>query len=110
VRRKKSGGGLRLYKSYMFRDKDPIIDALRTAMADDGATYSEIHDRSGVSTVTQRNWFKGETRRPQFATVAAFARACGKEGVMFGPDGAPRLVGRQRPHLRVVSGGGKRRA
>ena len=34
---------------------------------------------SGVSTTTLRNWFHGATRRPQFCTVNAVARALGKE-------------------------------
>jgi hypothetical protein len=87
---------LKLYKSYMFKDKDPIIDAMRTAFADSGDTYSKASELSGVSGTTMSNWFKGKTRRPQFATVAAFCTSQGKHGIIFGKDG-PRLVGRNVP-------------
>lgn len=98
-------GALRLYKSYMFRDRDPIIDALRTAWADSGDSYAKVSERSSVTAGTMRNWFKGTTKRPQFATVAAFAIACGKHGIVFGSDGHPRLVGRVIPaEQRAVTG------
>jgi len=65
------------YKSYNFTDKDPIIDELRTVIQDSGATYKQIHEDSGVSTQTLSNWFSGETRRPQAASLNAVARALG---------------------------------
>jgi len=108
---KKRGGGLHLYKTYMFRDKDPIIDVMRTAWEDEGETFAELNRRSNISTTTMRNWFGGVTRRPQFATVAAFVRGCGMEGISFTTDGSPRLLGRKRPpQLRVIIGGKKKRA
>ena len=98
-------GSLHLYKSYMFKDKDPIIDALRTAWEDSGDTYTRVSELSSVATGTMRNWFKGSTKRPQFATVAAFAIAVGKHGIVFGRDGHPRLVGRAVPsEQRAVTG------
>jgi hypothetical protein len=42
----KKSGSLRLYKSYMFRDKDPVIDTLRTMTA--GKKLSSISADSGV--------------------------------------------------------------
>lgn len=72
---------VKLYKTYVFRDKDPIIDHLRTAIKDDGRRRSEIADGSGVSANTLTNWFEGTTRRPQFATVAAVARCMGPRGI-----------------------------
>ena len=71
----------KLYKTYVFRDKDPVIDHLRTAVKDDGRKRSQLAQDSGVSAATLSNWFEGTTRRPQFATVAAVARACGPKGV-----------------------------
>jgi len=63
---------LKLYKSYMFVDrKDPIIDKVRTAMQDRGADYETVAADSDVSITTLRNWFEGDTCRPQYATVAA---------------------------------------
>lgn len=71
-------GYLRPYKSYVFRAKDPIIDTVRTITQDSGLTFKQIHEKSGVSTSTLYNWFHGRTRRPQFCTVEATGRACGK--------------------------------
>jgi hypothetical protein len=69
---------LRPYKTYLFRDKDPVVDIMRTIVQDSGDSYQTIRDNSGVSTGTLRNWFYGATRRPQFATVQAVARALGQ--------------------------------
>ena len=76
--KRKTVRGFIPYKSYLFRDKDPVIDQVRTAVEDSGMTFKEIHDASDVSTSTVYNWFYGNTRRPQFATVEAVARACGQ--------------------------------
>lgn len=70
---------VRMYRTYMFKDKDPVIDHLRTAM--NGHKWSKVSTDSGVSVGTLSNWFVGETKRPQFATVAAVARSLGPEGV-----------------------------
>ena len=66
-----------LYRSYSFVDKDPVIDKVRTIVKDEGLKYSEIHVISGVSTTTLHNWFDGETRKPQYATIAAVVGALG---------------------------------
>ena len=71
------GGGLKLYKSYSFKDKDPIIDKLRTVIQDESASYKEITEASGVSGTTLYNWFSGTTLRPQFASIMAVTRALG---------------------------------
>ncbi len=76
---KYSPNNYKLYLSYNFHDKDPIIDKLRTVVKDSGDTYKEIHELSGVTIGTLRNWFSGPTRRPQFATLNAVARALGYE-------------------------------
>ena len=65
------------YKSYNFTEKDPIIDELRTVVQGSGHTYRQISEDSGVSTQTLSNWFAGETRRPQAASLNAVARALG---------------------------------
>jgi transcriptional regulator with XRE-family HTH domain len=65
------------YKSYSFINKDPIIDEIRTIYQDSGYTYKQIHEGSGVTTSTLTNWFSGDTRRPQAATVNAVLRAMG---------------------------------
>lgn len=73
----KGGGSLKLYKSYSFKDKDPVIDRLRTIIQDEGTTYATIHEDSGVSVTTLYNWFSGTTLRPQYASVMAVVRAMG---------------------------------
>lgn len=67
---------LRHYRSYMFKDKDPAIDIVRKIVPSNG-TYMHIAEKSGVSQSTMRNWFRGKTKRPQFATLQAVARAMG---------------------------------
>ena len=93
--RKKNGsdrGALKTYKSYNFRDKDPIIDVLRTARSDAGLSIQDASISSDVSQTTIRNWEMGQTRRPQFATVVAVARVYGATGITFNSSGHPSLV------------------
>ncbi len=68
---------LKLYKSYSFKDKDPIIDRVRTMIADEGISYGDLSLQSGVSVTTFYQWFHGKTLRPQFATVMATVRSMG---------------------------------
>lgn len=71
------------YKSYNFVDKDPIIDEIRSIYQDSGANYKWISERSGVAPATPTNWFSGETKRPQAATINAVLRSLGyKLGVV----------------------------
>jgi transcriptional regulator with XRE-family HTH domain len=70
-----------LYKTYSFKDKDPVIDRLRTMIQKEGLTYSEIAELSGVSVQTMYNWFDGAVRKPQYATVCAVAGALGYKQV-----------------------------
>jgi len=69
--------GLRLYRSYNFRDKDPVIDRIRTIVQDEGLKYKDIERLSSVKAQTLTNWFEGETKRPQYATIAAVTSALG---------------------------------
>lgn len=70
-------GVLRLYRSYSFVNKDPAIDKLRTVVSDEGINEAQLHVLSGVSQTTFAGWFRGDTRRPQHATLAAAAAALG---------------------------------
>jgi transcriptional regulator with XRE-family HTH domain len=70
-------GILHLYRSYSFTSKDPVIDRIRTIVQDEGLSYKDIHIISGVSTTTMHNWFEGETKRPQYATIAAVTSSLG---------------------------------
>jgi hypothetical protein len=65
------------YKSYSFQDKDPMIDQVRTIIADSHMNRKGIADASGVTVHTIRNWLDGATRKPQAATFNAVLRACG---------------------------------
>ena len=79
--------GIITYKTYAFKDKDPVIDKLRTLVQDEAkkskTTEKEVCHKvcldSGMSETTPDNWFNGDTRRPQHATVMAFAGALGYE-------------------------------
>lgn len=73
----RKNGALKLYSSYNFVDKDPVIDKMRTMVKREGLRYGEISALSGVSASTMTNWFDGKTRRPQYATVMAVIRALG---------------------------------
>jgi hypothetical protein len=75
------------YKSYLFVDKDPVIDALRTNVSEAKIKYSQLSEDSGVSATTISNWFGGRTRRPQFCTVMAVTRALGKKGIAVNRSG-----------------------
>jgi DNA-binding phage protein len=97
-------GFIKSYKSYVFRDKDPVIDRVRTAVEDSGQKYKSVSAGSGVSTTTLYSWFRGKTRRPQYATVMAVLRAVGKDLVIVDRS-AVRRGSQRRAALRVVSGG-----
>ena len=71
--------GMKFYKSYSFKDKDPVIDILKTAIKDTGLSLDDTSERSGVSRTTLDNWFYGSTRRPQHATIMAVTRAIGHD-------------------------------
>lgn len=74
---KGTGGALKLYKSYSFVSKDPVIDKIRTIINKEGVSYRDIVTDSGVSYTTLHNWFDGQTRRPQYATIMAVIRSMG---------------------------------
>ena len=85
-------GVLRTYKSYLFREKDPVIDSLRTVVSDSRMKYSKISEESNVSATTLSNWFGGTTKRPQHCTIAAVAKACGKKGIRWDSGGKPKFI------------------
>ncbi len=80
-----------VYRSYNFKNFDPVIDKVRTIVEDSGQTYKRVSEDSGVSRTTLGNWFNGKTRRPQFATVNAVARALGSEFRLM-PIGAAKMA------------------
>jgi DNA-binding phage protein len=78
---KGNGGSLKLYTSYNFVDKDPVIDRMRTLVKREGLSYGEISGKSGVASSTMHSWFDGKTKRPQYATVMAVVHALGYRSV-----------------------------
>lgn len=80
-------GSLRLYKSYNFVDKDPVIDRLRGAVQDSGKSFADIEGDGGPSATTLYNWFNGKTKRPQFSTIAACMYGVGGKVALVMPDG-----------------------
>lgn len=66
-----------LYKTYLFKDKDPVIHEVEDTMKREGFTIARIEALSGVTANTMRNWFYGATKRPNNATVQAVMRAMG---------------------------------
>ena len=93
---------MNFYKSYTFKDKDPVIDDIRGLIdGHDNKHYEQVHADSGVSVSTLRNWFHGGTLRPQFATIKAVARAIGGDVVVVAP-GMPGYDQIQRARKRMV--------
>lgn len=88
-----------LYKTYSFKNKDPIIDLLRTALRDSGKSYWDVQRETNVSASCLWNWFEGETKRPSFAAVKAVAECLGCELELKFPGHRA-----NRPKLRVVGG------
>ena len=79
-------GRLRLYKSYMFTTKDPVIYELKTIIQDvygrtDHKALKQIETDGGPSITCMDGWFKGDTRRPQSASIEAAGRALGYKRV-----------------------------
>lgn len=94
--------GRGIYPSYFFKDHDPIIDYVRTAMAATGTTPASLVAARACSTSTARNWGLGrkqdvKVRRPSFATVASVLRSMGRRHIDL--DG---LVTDVKPRLRLV--------
>jgi hypothetical protein len=78
---------IKIYKTYHFKDQDPIVAKLRTVVKDEaesrGISVKQMAntacDLSGVAKGTKNNWYSQKTKRPQFATLNAFARAIDRE-------------------------------
>lgn len=83
---------LRVYKSYVFRDKDPVIDEFRTMVE---KTYGEanrkalhsIRDGGGPSVAAMAGWLFGKTKRPQNPTMEAAGRSMGFKRVWVKMNG-----------------------
>lgn len=85
---------LKLYKSYNFVDKDPIIyeigDLIRLRY--NFMDYATVHAESGVAISTLKKWFHGKTQRPQHATVEAVIRGLGFQRKITDPTNEGNVV------------------
>jgi len=96
-----------LYKTYAFKNKDPVIDLLRTALqfeADaQGIKFSAVMKQvalsSGVNPSTLYNWFFGATISPRYCCVAAVANSV---RVLIYIGGNKAAMANRRPQLRLV--------
>lgn len=70
---------LRLHRTYRFRDKDPVIDEIRTLVKDEGLMkkLNIVSQLSGVATSTLDNWFDGDTVSPINRTIMAVTTSLG---------------------------------
>jgi len=81
------GPRMPIYKSYVFKTKDPVIDELRTLAEQHfgkrvtGNMLSEISKDGGPTASCMRGWFFGATKRPQNPTIEAAGRAMGYQRV-----------------------------
>jgi transcriptional regulator with XRE-family HTH domain len=71
------------YRTYNWKNKNPVIDKVRTILQDEGL-YSKkrratLHQLTGVSVTTYDGWFEGETRDPKHTTIMATLSALGYE-------------------------------
>lgn len=84
---KTNGYKPRTYKSYLFRDKEPVIDMTRTLFEKvynrriDTKMLIEIEKNGGPTKGCMRGWFFGSTKRPKNETIEASGRALGYERV-----------------------------
>jgi hypothetical protein len=70
------------YGSYMFKDKDPVIDELRSIIVQERGKLSnkvltQIHVEGGPSVAAMSNWFFGDTMKPQNPSAEACGRSVG---------------------------------
>jgi hypothetical protein len=70
---------MRVYDTYRFIDKDPVIDEMRTAWRDSGMKVSTVARIANMASATPTSWFGGKTKRPQNASICAFMGALGFE-------------------------------
>lgn len=70
---------VRVLRTYRWIDKDPVVDELRTMVNDEGLSkrLNIVADLASLARTTVHNLFKGETKRPQNATVMAIVTSLG---------------------------------
>lgn len=66
---------MKKYKTYIFADQDPIV---KETLSFADKSLKQVARDSGISVGTLYNWKRKKTKRPQFCTIQAVGRACGK--------------------------------
>src|SRR5579862_2611174 len=90
------------YSSYNFVDQDPVVDVMRTILHDEGVNLQQAEVASRVRANTIKNWLNGETKKPQFATLNAVARAFGKKFAVVDINHAEKVVPTARPRSNIT--------
>ncbi|HEX3412845.1 MAG TPA: hypothetical protein VHT00_14090 [Stellaceae bacterium] len=71
------------YRTYNWRQKNPVIDRVRTILQDEGLYTKKkratLHALTGVAVATYDGWFEGETKDPKHTTIMATLSALGYE-------------------------------
>lgn len=67
---------------YINYAKDPFLEDIVGLIENDGRTYKQIADDSGVSDSTVRNWCNGKVYMPQRFTTEQVLRGMGKKMVI----------------------------
>jgi len=62
---------------YRWIDKDPVIDAYRAAFEQSEMNLPSLAEAAGVAPSTLYAWDKGETKKPQHATIRSVMEALG---------------------------------
>lgn len=98
--------------TYLFKNKDPIIDVLRTALqlyaSINNLTFNKacarIAIRAGLTYSSLYGWFHRDTCWPFYKSVSAVVLALGQP-VQIGQrklDARPLKLRQRKPHLRLV--------
>jgi transcriptional regulator with XRE-family HTH domain len=89
---------LKVYKSYNFRDKNPVVDVLRTAMRKLGWNHKRLSDETGISRTTIKAIFSGPTKDPRHGTICRLAIALGQSNMRLVPE-ARTAAARKEPKV-----------
>ena len=89
---------INIFKTYHFRNQDPIVGEMREMVKTEAALRgisvkamaNRACDLSGVSRSTKNAWYNQKTMRPQFATLNAFARSMDHELALMPMNGRSR--------------------
>lgn len=86
MKKRQGSRTIRVYRSYNFTDKNPIVDRLRTRMQDIGLDCRELAAATGLSLSCVRGIFEGGTRDPLHSTVARMAIAMNRPDMLLVPN------------------------